>query len=221
VGAAAALAEIERIFEQPGMRGAMIGRYPSGSDMISPDDDPVWAKLAARGIPLSIHVGFVTGPQGDRSRMPTGRAAVFLRFFDAPLRMWQFIDTGVFDRYPDLHLVVVEVDSSWIPYVREQMDDRFRRQAVAARSPIARFPGDYLDTNVFSTFITDSYGVRNRHEVGVSQMLWSSDYPHTGADWPNSWATIEKHFAGVPDEERHAILAGNALRLYGAAVTAR
>jgi predicted TIM-barrel fold metal-dependent hydrolase len=46
-------------------------------------------------------------------------------------------------------------------------------------------------------------------------MLWSSDYPHTGADWPNSWKTIEKHFAGVPEEEKHAILAGNALRLYG------
>ena len=45
-------------------------------------------------------------------------------------------------------------------------------------------------------------------------MMWSSYYPHIGADWPNSWQTIERDFAGVPDDEKHKILAGNAARLY-------
>ena len=46
-------------------------------------------------------------------------------------------------------------------------------------------------------------------------MMWSSDYPHGGSDWPHSQRTIEDYFRGVPDDERHAILAGNALRIYG------
>jgi predicted TIM-barrel fold metal-dependent hydrolase len=45
--------------------------------------------------------------------------------------------------------------------------------------------------------------------------MWSSDYPHITSDWPNSWKTIESSFAGVPDDERHAILAGNAQRIFG------
>ena len=45
--------------------------------------------------------------------------------------------------------------------------------------------------------------------------MWSSDFPHGGTDWPNSLKTIDDHMAGVPDEERHAILAGNAARVYG------
>ena len=39
-------------------------------------------------------------------------------------------------------------------------------------------------------------------------MMWSSDYPHTGSDWPNSWTTINEYFAGVPEDEKHALLAG-------------
>ena len=45
-------------------------------------------------------------------------------------------------------------------------------------------------------------------------MMWSNDYPHITSDWPYSWKTINASFAGVPADERHAILAGNAQRLF-------
>jgi predicted TIM-barrel fold metal-dependent hydrolase len=215
VGVEAALTEAERALALPGMRGAMIGQYPHGGESIEDEDDPLWAALEASGTPLSLHVGFATGPQGDKSRMGKERSSGALRFFEAPIRSVQFIDNGVFDRYPGLHLVLVEVDSSWVPYMAEQLDDRFRRIGAARRPDIKELPSHYLANNVFTTFITDTYGIKNRHEVGVSQMLWSSDYPHTGSDWPHSWDTINQYFAGVPDGEKHAILAGNALALYG------
>jgi uncharacterized protein len=215
VGVDLAIEEVERTQELPGVRGVVIGQYPHGGESISDDDDRLWARLAESQRPLSIHVGFATGPQGDKARMGKGRASGALRFFDAPARVVQFIETGVFDRFPALRLVLVEVDSSWIPYMAEQLDDRFRRTAASSRPDIKRVPSEYLAENILSTFITDRYGVRNRRAVGVSQMMWSSDYPHSGADWPNSWRTIEDHFADVPDDEKAAILAGNALRIYG------
>jgi hypothetical protein len=49
--------------------------------------------------------------------------------------------------------------------------------------------------------------------LAVSQKLWSSDHPSSCVDWP--WGTINDHFAGVPDDEKYEILAGNALRHYG------
>jgi predicted TIM-barrel fold metal-dependent hydrolase len=45
-------------------------------------------------------------------------------------------------------------------------------------------------------------------------MLWSSDYPHITTDWPYSWKTINATFSDVPPDEKHAILAGNSLRLF-------
>lgn len=56
--------------------------------------------------------------------------------------------------------------------------------------------------------------VRNRHDIGVDRMLWSSDCPHITTDWPYSWKTIAATFDGVPADGRHAILAGNAQRLF-------
>jgi predicted TIM-barrel fold metal-dependent hydrolase len=216
VGIDEALAEVDRAMALPGMRGVMIGQYPHGGGGIFEEDDALWGVLAERGIPLSIHVGFALSPAADKGRMPRGHASGAVRFNDAPVRIAQFTETGVFDRFPDLHLVLVEVDSGWLPYLMEQMDDRFHRASPANRPDIKRLPSEYMRENIFTTFITDSYAVRNREAVGVSQMLWSSDYPHSGADWPHSHDTIDAHFAGVPDDERHAILAGNALRLYGA-----
>ncbi len=64
-------------------------------------------------------------------------------------------------------------------------------------------------------FMTDTFGIQNRHHVGVERVLWSNDYPHISADWPASWRTIQAAFSGVPPEERHLILAGNSQRLYG------
>ena len=62
--------------------------------------------------------------------------------------------------------------------------------------------------------MTDTFGIHNRHYVGVERILWSNDYPHISADWPESWRTIQAAFSGVPAEERRLVLAGNAQRLY-------
>ena len=66
-----------------------------------------------------------------------------------------------------------------------------------------------------ATFINDNYAVENRHRIGVERMLWSNDYPHITSDWPMSWKTINASFADVPPHERHAILSGNAQRIFG------
>ena len=211
-GVDVAVDELRRAIALPGLRGAMVGRYPHGGETPAPDDDAVWGLLAETGVPLSIHVSFATQPQGDKRRAKfTGD----MRFFDAPIRASQFVNAGIFDRFPGLRLLLVEVDSSWLPYLKEQMDDRFERTAPLARPPIKRRPSEYFDDNIASTFITDRYGIRNRHEIGVSQMLWSSDHPHSGSDWPNSATVIAEQFHDVPADETRQILGGNALRLYG------
>jgi predicted TIM-barrel fold metal-dependent hydrolase len=68
---------------------------------------------------------------------------------------------------------------------------------------------------MYFTYITDHYGIRNRHDIGVERIMWSSDFPHLPGNWPNSWPTIQADFSGVPPAERDLILAGNAQRLYG------
>jgi hypothetical protein len=50
--------------------------------------------------------------------------------------------------------------------------------------------------------------------LNVDQLMWSTDYPHTGSDWPSSRITIERNFRGVPKTEVKKMLHDNCRRLY-------
>jgi len=45
-------------------------------------------------------------------------------------------------------------------------------------------------------------------------MMWSSDYPHHGCDWPETRRVVDDMFREVSADERQKMCAGNAVRLY-------
>ncbi|MSQ25975.1 MAG: amidohydrolase [Dehalococcoidia bacterium] len=206
-----AVAELKRVSKLPGIRGVVLTRWPNGGLEITAEDDQFFAVAEAADLTVNIHVSFVTEGPASKSKM---KASGDLRMMDAPGRARDLIYKGVFDRFPKLRVAFVEVDCGWVPYIAEQMDDRFRRMEDGARPKIKMTPSAYYKRNLFFTYITDSYAVENRRRIGIDNMMWSSDYPHTGTDFPRSWDTIEKDFKGVAADEKKQILRGNAARLY-------
>lgn len=205
-----AVAEVDRMWGQPGLVGVLLGCYPHGDLELRPEDDPLWAVLEERGIPLHIHVSLNdTMPGAHTTRVPGD-----LRIFDISTRVLQFVWSGVLERFPALQLGLIEVDCGWVPYLKEQLDDRYRRLRLAETLNLPEPPSRYIERNMFFTYITDHYGVRNRHDVGVERILWSSDFPHLPGNFPHSWPTIQADFSGVPAADRDLILAGNARRIY-------
>jgi len=75
-------------------------------------------------------------------------------------------------------------------------------------------PSDYWKTNWSATFIKDYYGLRKRNAIGVRNMLWSTDYPHQGNDWPYSRRTLKDMMVGIDDTDVEMIVGGNVRRLY-------
>ena len=180
--------------DRPGIRGVVMGCYPNGTLEVTPEDDALWGRLAEANCALSIHVSLtLTMPSAHRSALPG-----YGRFFDAPNRIVQMIFAGVFDRFPTLNVVVAEVDCGWVPYFKEQIDNNYQRLDAISDFTIDDLPSAYVERNVHFTFLTDPFGIRSRHDVGVENMLWSSDYPHISADWPYSWRSIQAAMSGVP-----------------------
>jgi predicted TIM-barrel fold metal-dependent hydrolase len=216
-GVEQALAEIDRLAGRTGVVGALVGCYPHGDTDIADDDDPVWRAVADAGLAAHIHVGLVNEYPTDiyaTGRITVGHAAGDLRFLKCPPIMVQFLNSGVFDRVPELKVVLAEVDAGWVPYVKEQLDNRFRRRTVGPKARMAKLPSEYIADHFYYTYITDRYAEINREAVGIDRMMWSSDYPHSGSDWPDSWRTIDAAFASVPTVDRDMILSQNAQRLY-------
>jgi predicted TIM-barrel fold metal-dependent hydrolase len=212
-----AVKEIERVIDRPGMVGCLLGCYPHGDLDLSMDDDPVWRAVADRDVPLHIHVALVNEYPSDiyaPGMITQGLVQGYLRFRDVPGRMLQFLEGGVFDRVPALNIVLAEVDAGWVPYVKEQVDNRVLRRELGADMRSRRLPSSVIEEHFYYTYITDHFAVRNRRYVGVDRLMWSSDFPHGGSDWPGSVRVIHADFADVPSWERDLILAGNAQRLY-------
>ncbi len=205
-----ALAEFERCAGNPGFAGALLGSWPNGTLGITPEDDRFFAAVAESGYPVTIHVGL----NDKRPGALTSRLPGDVRFYDAPVRMLQLFWAGVFQRFPTLSFVFAEVDCGWFPYFREQVDDRYHRLAVGQRADLSAPPSEYFSRQCLFTYITDTFAVHNRRHIGVQNILWSNDYPHVGADWPNSWRTIAAAFNGVPEHERQLMLAENAVRVF-------
>jgi predicted TIM-barrel fold metal-dependent hydrolase len=80
--------------------------------------------------------------------------------------------------------------------------------------PLTEPPSFYWYRNNAASFIIDHTGVELRNRVGIDNMMWSSDYPHHGNDWPYSRRTIEEMMGGVAEEERTRIAGGNAERIW-------
>jgi predicted TIM-barrel fold metal-dependent hydrolase len=210
-GAQLAVDEFVRVQGRPGVRGVVVGSFPNGTVEVEPEDDLLWAALADAHVPLAIHVSLSQAmPSALRSPLPGAG-----RNYDAPNRLLQMIFAGVFDRFPELEVVFAEVDCGWVPYYKEQIDNNFRRLSTASDFKIKGMPSSYVERHAHFAYITDTFGIDNRHAIGIDRILWSSDYPHIAADWPYTWRGIMATFTGVPNAERDQILAGNTARLYG------
>ena len=58
-------------------------------------------------------------------------------------------------------------------------------------------------------------GIRDRHILGVDQLLWGGDYPHTESTFPRSQQILEEILVDCTQEERARITGGNSARVYG------
>jgi predicted TIM-barrel fold metal-dependent hydrolase len=121
---------------------------------------------------------------------------------------------GALERFPQLKIVFVEPGMGWIPWYLRSIDDKVVRRGYEFPA-ITEVPSFYFHRNVHATFIDEPMAVQNlRYELGVRNMLWSTDYPHPVTSWPNSRALAEASMAGVPADERELMLSANSARVW-------
>jgi predicted TIM-barrel fold metal-dependent hydrolase len=76
-------------------------------------------------------------------------------------------------------------------------------------------PSRLFHESFWATFMIDTVGMRLRYAMNIEHLMWSTDYPHTGCDWPNSRQVIERVFRGLPKAEVKRFLHDNCKALYG------
>jgi predicted TIM-barrel fold metal-dependent hydrolase len=210
--------ELERTAKM-GLCGAMIAEYPAEARRyFEPEYEPFWAAAQALHMPLSLHTatrreGYATGAVARTLRDASRRAT---KAFLPALSMCDMIFSGVFERYPDLTVAIVEFELSWVPYVLTNMDYAYRERHEEASYRFANgmIPSDFYYRNIALSFQEDEIGIRLRDVIGVDHIMWGSDYPHSESTFPRSREVLDQILQGVPEDERAKVVGLNAARLY-------
>jgi len=218
-GIEAAIDELKRA-KSAGARGVGLATWPSGEFLLSRTDDQFFAVAEELRMPIHIHVG-LTPPQYKTQRVATkkGGAPQLVAFATTMSRMptlfAELIFNEVFERFPGLTIVGGEVGAGWVPFLKQELDDRYRRNRYWCEVNLSRLPSEYIGRNCMVGFVQDQFGVQNCDAVGVDAMMWCSDFPHHITDWPHSRYLINAMSQGIDESKKRRLFCENAGRLYG------
>lgn len=229
-----AIAEMEHCAKM-GLKGAHLGVFPSGRGYPSPEDDRFWAAALDMSMPIAAHEEFNRDaerrgpllnypgvPRELRERIGPRRdlaqkMCMFAHY--GAVNAIQMTLDGVFDRFPRLRLFFAETQIAWIPMFMQTADFRYQRlrywaEDLLGQQKLARLPSEYVREHCLWGMQWDRVGVEMRDRIGVDRILWATDFPHLDTEWPNSRGAIERVFAGVPEEEKYRMVAGNAVEFF-------
>jgi predicted TIM-barrel fold metal-dependent hydrolase len=132
------------------------------------------------------------------------------------LSLCDLIFSGVFKCHPRLTLAIVEFELAWAPHLLSSMDYTYRERHGEAiyRFKGGMLPSDFFHPNAVLSFQEDAIGIRLRDVIGVDNMMWGSDYPHSESTFPQSRKILAEILESVPEAEQAKIAGGNTARVY-------
>ena len=209
-----AIADFSRAKEM-GFVGMMMPGDPIHEDFDHPDYDALWECAADLQLPICFHI--LTSRAGSIDAKPRGHA---LNNFLGIIRAVQdvvgmMVLGGVFERHPDLKLVVAESDAGWLPHYMYRMDHAARINAEdGILKGLSKLPSQYIRSNVWATFQDDLTAYHSLGLMDVEHLLWASDFPHTDSTWPRSRQLIAEQAAHLNEAQHQAIFRDNTATLF-------
>jgi predicted TIM-barrel fold metal-dependent hydrolase len=214
-------AELERVLRK-GARAIFLP-YTMDPPIYAPYWDPIWELISGAGAVASVHLRF-GARRPPEPAPPAGIKPSWLStantvggYFSAVQPLTEMIYTGLFERFPTLKFVHAEVDWGWLPFWAEIMDQVVRQHGYWADWPMQRTPSDYIGRNVFVTGLDDVEGFRQAR-LGNAPVargaMFSIDYPHEISLFGSTQRVLAELTSGLGEQVKHAILAGNAMRVY-------
>jgi predicted TIM-barrel fold metal-dependent hydrolase len=212
---ALAVEEIERT----GKKGAKAIAFPEnpvplGLPSFHTDHwNPVFAAAQELDAPLCLHFG-TSGSSPNPAPDAPGIVPMSLMGLNSMSTTADLIFSDVFHEFPNLKVVLAEGGIGWIPWLVERLDHMWglHRHYTGVNTTVP--PSELFHKHMFGCFVDDPVGITLRHQIGIDNILWECDYPHSDSFWPHARERLTEQLAEVPDNEVHAIVENNARRLF-------
>jgi predicted TIM-barrel fold metal-dependent hydrolase len=180
----------------------------------SGDWDPFFAACEDTGTVVCMHIGSSSQMPATSDDAPVAVAAT-LSFNNAMASLSDFLFSGVLVRFPALRLAYSEGQIGWLPYVLERADDVWREHRAwgGVQDLVPEPPSTYYYRQVYGCFFRDRHGLEALERVGVDNVTFETDYPHTDSTWPHTKDVAQEMMGHLPDDVVRKIVRANAIRM--------
>jgi predicted TIM-barrel fold metal-dependent hydrolase len=177
---------------------------------------PMWEALVDTDTVMNVHIGSsgklaITAPDAPMDVMITLQPMNIVQA--AADLLW----SKPVKEYKDLKIALSEGGTGWIPYFLERADRTYEMHSTWTGQDFGKQkPSEVFRDHFLTCFISDHVGVQLRNAVGIDNICWEADYPHSDSMWPNAPEQLHEVLTehSVPDAEINKITYENAMRWY-------
>src|SRR6204780_1678911 len=177
---------------------------------------PLWEALVDTDTVMNVHIGpsgrlGITAPDAPMDVMITLQPMNIVQA--AADLLW----SNPIKQYPDLKVALSEGGTGWIPDFLERADRTYELHSTWTHQDFGdKLPSDGFRDHFLTCFISDDVGVQLRHQIGIDNIAWEADYPHSDSMWPSApeqlWDVLGGH--GVSEIDINKMTYENAMRWY-------
>jgi predicted TIM-barrel fold metal-dependent hydrolase len=176
--------------------------------------DPFFAACDETGTVINMHIGSSSKMPSTSSDAPPAVGST-LTFMNACMSLVDWLMCGALVRFDNLKLAYSEGQIGWIPYVLERADAVWdQNRAWGGVDQIPEPPSTYFHDHIYGCFFDDKHGLKSLEELGVDNVTFETDYPHSDSTWPHTVEIAKAQMKGLDDITIEKIVRGNAIRLF-------
>ena len=176
-----------------------------------PSWEPFWKACDEEGTIVCIHIG-----SGTALALEDDRAPVEVMMAATPISLFSCATDLVFSeflrKYPNLKIALSEGGTGWVPYLLERLDYTHAHHRAWTKLDLGgKKPSDIFREHIVTCFIDDAIGIEVREHIGLHNITWECDYPHSDTTWPRAPEALWRSLEGLSDHEIDRITHLNAM----------
>jgi predicted TIM-barrel fold metal-dependent hydrolase len=178
------------------------------------DWDPFFEACADEGTVICLHIGSSSTMLGLKEGAPID-AMITMTPLNAMHAATDLLWSQVFRKFPTLQVALSEGSIGWLPYWLERIDYVYQQHRFWTHQEFGdQLPSQVARDHFTFCYISDHAGIEQRHAIGIDNITWECDYPHSDSTWPHSPESVAKQLTGLPDDEINKITHENAMRIF-------
>jgi predicted TIM-barrel fold metal-dependent hydrolase len=174
---------------------------------------PVWDEIEAAGLPVSHHIGET--PPKTPCEVNSVVVGMMINVDGFRETFSKYLFSGILDRHPSLKVGWFEGGIAWVATALQDAEHLLASYQHMFNRKVEHDIRYYWDNHMSASFMVDPLGLKLLDEIGVDNVMWSSDYPHNESTFGYSEKSLKQVVDTVGQENAVKICSSNIKKFLG------